>query len=186
MKTLEQIVDMLWRPTYIKPNFNEIDLMSHKEDVKSKNKAALRFTTMITINNRYDYSKLIMQPFYGKAIGEPIVKICNRILTCPNRFIVVKEGVVKEYFKYSSPVVVRGVTVLQDKDVSSGKFVFGGDKTIFPTFLTPDESKLLYAVAQEWYKTQKDEIDRKKQLREQEKRDKFRQELMNYYKEIKS
>jgi hypothetical protein len=186
MKTLEQIVDMLWRPTYIKPSFNEIDLMHHKEDVKSKNKAALRFTTMITINNRYDYSKLIMQPFYGKDIGEPIVKICNRILACPDRFVMVKEGVVHWVYSPCGEAHLHGATVLQDKDVPSGKFVFGGGETTFPTFLTPDESKLLYTVAQEWYLSKKDEIDRKKQLREQQKLDKFRQELMNDYKEIKS
>lgn len=194
MRTFEQIVDGLWKPERKVFNYTKYKVDSKGVHLESKwcNKHAVswiledsdKYNFTYHINLDYKYAQDIMKPFYGRDIGEPIIKICKRILDCPDRFVMAKEGDVTEVYSGRNHKKLNGVEVLQDKDVQSGKFVFHVGSTVFPTFLTKDESKLLYTVAQEWYKSQKDEIDRKKQLREQQKNDKFRQELMNDYKGV--
>ena len=96
---------------------------------------------------KYVYSKAILEPFYGKDVNEPIVKICKRILEKPTRFKTLKESLsIKRDGSYD--LYIDKIIIL-DKDTQQ-RFVFENEICTNPSFLTSDESKLLYKVVIEW------------------------------------
>lgn len=202
MRTFDGVMDGLWKPQ-LKVDLRCTDYPNGKSsrghhvttsaEYKFVNLSDVRpyqlqhQDTKITcsVQSKYDYAKEIMKPFYGRDIGEPVVKICKRILEKPRRFHALKwgnysiksnEGV----FGWTSSPITK---VLQDKDTQV-KFVLGEyNKISHPTYLTDDEQKLLYTVISEWSKSEHKRITEKEKIRDQKRKDKFRQEMVDIYKD---
>lgn len=164
MKTFEQIVDACFKPE--KPDGTKRDIFHNIRLLSSKE----------MLYELETYSSYISKPFYGADINEPVVTICKRILTKPERFSLV-------CVKHDEYVHIPEKLVVVCRDTGQ-RFVVIWDKITNLSFLTDDENKLLYEVFHEWYEAMKVVEHEKKIKREQRRKDKFRQELTDLYKDL--
>ena len=186
MKSFEQIVDKCFKP--IKVHLNFMDQREKDLAVQSNTKGVVNLIASKYIEKKYNYSKELMSGgfFHGKDINEPVVKICRRILDSPERFYLVSTETKysKDYdgWMYVNRAYIAKF-VVQDRDTNQ-KFVVETGILKLPTCLTNDESRLLAATLREWYANRKDIECEKKLKREQKRKDKFRQELTDLYKDL--
>ena len=180
MKTLEQIVDGLWKP-------KEPDYKYHIKKVTGhfvRNNIAIKDRHRF-LHDCYVYQKLLHTPFYGYDVQEPVVKICKRILEKPNRFHLVKSFDTEQYtyFQQHRVKTGHGWKVIQDKDTGQ-KFIREKKTSCVtnPSFLTYDEKVLLTVVIDEWYNYMKESLAQKQIEIENKRKDKFRQEMIELYK----
>lgn len=178
MKNFDEIVDELFKPNFILKKKYHWKKGCHVESGKYKRARE-------EIQRRYLASLKVVKPCYGD-INEPITKICRLMLDNPSRFVLVEEGVwemlrmdargyhtIREFYP----------KVIQDK-VTQQKFVFNEQGGVeMPSFLTEDESELLFEVSEEWYIHSKNIIKENKLKQEQKRKEKHRQELVELYKE---
>ncbi|MFT1654830.1 hypothetical protein ACOKQT_17950 [Vibrio cholerae] len=183
MKSFDEIVDGLWKPVKTKKDIYDTPTWKEyysvvKGDVKICSPSKV-------INLKAFYAKELMQPFYGRGVQEPVVKICKRILEKPNRFHLVKE--LERYTRtisLCSPTtnVYKGWGVIEDKDT---KQKFARKNIDFEisnlSCLTYHEQVLLTAVLDEWYNHQKEILAKKKAAREEKRKERFRKELSDLY-----
>lgn len=140
---------------------------------------------------KYQESKQVLKPYRGRDIGEPVVKICKRILEKPYRFCSLKnqEQIVEHRLEYISSFntvleeVVPEIKVLQDKDTQV-KFVLKNGEVENLSYLTRDENFLLSACIQEWYDSNNELLKHKEEKAEQKRKDKYRQEMIDQYKDL--
>mgnify|MGYP000550948505 CR=1 FL=1 len=191
MESFNGIVDGLFKPARKLLSYRDVspDRVRRERD-KSLNQISAKW-----IHSKYVYSQYIVKPYYGYDIGEPVSKICKRILEKPKRFISVKEfkGVVvnvphsshtgKRGVEYREEVITPQLLVLQDKDMQV-KFVVDGSIIKNSSYLTEDENKLLVACIEEWYNHNREQLAEKEKRNEQKRKDKFRQEMIEQYKDL--
>ena len=182
MRSFDEVVDDLWKPRSYVYNKLTLDIYSEVvyKDMDKWNTAARN-----TIERKQQYAEKLMQPFYGRDVQEPIVKICKRILEKPNCFHLVKEIEHKENYcneKFYSIAKVVSWGVVQDKDTQQ-KFVRKNTVGVVSNLscLTYDEQVLLTAIFNEWYNHQKETIAQKKATREEKRNERFRKELSDLY-----
>lgn len=185
MKTFEQVVDKCLKPAKVYLDY--MDQCQKILAIQNNTKGVVNLVASKYIEKKYIYSKNLMSgDFYGKDINEPVVKICKRILNNLNRFQldVYKEGISKDCNNgvwVGRPYVSKFVVV--DRDTNQ-KFVVENNILKIPTCLTDDENRILVAVLKEWY-TNRQTIEKDKKVkREQKRKDKFRQELTDLYKDL--
>ena len=183
MKTFEGIIDECFRPK--KPDgfeYTTSGSLTLRRNCKSRD----------LIHQLQVYSSFILKPFYGKDINEPVIKICNLVLTTPKRFNLIST----EYGlrgSYSENINEYNITsflkkyVIEDKGTKQ-KFVIEEKGVVYPTCFNQDESILLRYVFDAWYVSYTQELiskrEEKRKVREQKRKDKFRQELTDLYKDL--
>ena len=185
MKTLEQIVDGLWKPeSYF---YDKLALAVYSE-VVYKDREEWNTGAHYIIERKQQYAEKLMKPFYGYDVQEPIVKICKRILEKPNRFHLVKALETNKVVKSPRRAYVEHIVswgVIQDKDTGQ-KFIREKQTSCVtnPSFLTYDEKVLLTSVIDEWYNYMKESLVQKEIKLENKRKDKFRQEMVELYKDL--
>lgn len=137
---------------------------------------------------KYQESKQVLKPYRGKDIGEPVVKICKRILEKPYRFCSLKnqEQVTERIgsaFHFNIVELLPEIKILLDKDTQV-KFVLKDGYIANLSYLTRGEQHLLGACIEEWYDSNRKLLEHKKQIREQKRKDKYRQEMVDQYKDL--
>lgn len=186
MKTFEQIVDMCLKPAKV-----HLDYMDQCEKIlaiQNNTQGVVNLIASKYIEKKYIYSKILMSGnLYGREINEPVIKICKRILNKPNRFhlVIDKIGTSEDHDNngfWTKRTYTKGF-ILRDRDTNQ-QFIIEYNTLKFPTCLTDDENRLLAATLREWYTNRKDIECEKKLKREQKRKDKFRQELTDLYKDL--
>ncbi|AGH31994.1 hypothetical protein VPIG_00137 [Vibrio phage PWH3a-P1] len=185
MKTFEQIVDECFKPNKV------VLLYTDERDrdlaLRTGTKSVVNLIAKQYIYKKYIYSSKVMSgDFYGKDINEPVIKICKRILDKHERFSLIHD------YQYESVNTHNGVLCtestlqgfsIMDKDTNK-KFVVSWGRVKNLSFLTEDENQLLAKVLREWYDFRKGLEHEKKLKREQKRKNKFRQELTDLYKDL--
>lgn len=198
MESFDSLVDRLFKPLSDKSNIMGIisrgddQNYTHCRDIVEK---YYKQTPDQCIYSKYVYSQAIVKPYYGYDIGEPVSKICKRILEKPNRFHSVKESkrvvisvphyphTVRFGIEYREEEITPQLLVLQDKDTQV-KFIVKSGIIKNLSYLTGDENKLLVACIEEWYNHNREQIAEKEKRNEQKRKDKFRQEMIEQYKDL--
>jgi hypothetical protein len=136
------------------------------------------FNNRNSIRSKYNYAKNLM------SIGEHVGKICKLILQKPEKFEMIESGTVEYKLNALAECYqLNGVVVM--RDIHTGvDFVFKAGKCCKPDYLNEVESAFLFKCAQEWYSEMEKGIKNKKQLREQKRKDKHRQEMIEMYKDL--
>jgi len=171
MKTFDEIVDEVFYKRvseHIKVQINS--LLERKYISKTLHSQEL-------LTKMYKRSEI-----YAKQpdVSEPFIAVCTLILEKPNRF-------------HLQDSTDSRKTVVVDKS-NNQKFITKTNvyglfepwterKVIYPSFLTEDENRLLVETIQEWHGFMSDKIKEDREKREQKRKDKFRQEMIDLYKE---
>ncbi|UZV41252.1 hypothetical protein vBVpaMR16F_186 [Vibrio phage vB_VpaM_R16F] len=198
MKSLDKIIDDLWKPESLHTWLDEIvdyrlyTRLDMYREYRYNNGLYNKERSKLLIGKMYEYSREIIKPHYGKDINEPVFKICSRILSEPKRFNLINtEYDVRD--SYSENIYEYNVTnflkkyVIEDKGTKQ-KFVIEEKGVVYPTCFNQDESILLRYVFDAWYVSYAQELiskrEEKRKVREQKRKDKFRQELTDLYKDL--
>lgn len=86
--------------------------------------------------------------------------------------VIVDKFTKQKFISYRVPIFVSMALGFQQED-----------EVVYPSFLTEDENKLLAYVMNEFRKEEVKILSDKKQKREQQRKDKYRQEMIDLYKE---